>query len=92
MLWRFCSDSTLGFDGSEQTGDNTEQRNTLDEGSRQDHRGTDITGSFWLTSDAFCSAFTDLTDTDTGSESSDTSAYSAQTVTDSSFEKNCVQQ
>jgi hypothetical protein len=73
-----CHCAGVLFQYSQQTSDNAEQRNTLYEGSCQDHCRTDVTGSFWLASDRLNRTFTDLTDTNTGSQSSDTSTYSAK--------------
>jgi hypothetical protein len=60
---------------SQDTGDNPEQCNTLNEGGSQDHVGTDIRYSFWLTGDRFYRTFTDQTDTDTSANSSQAGAY-----------------
>lgn len=60
----------LGFQYSQDTCDNREQGNTLYESGSQDHVRTDVVRSFRLTGDAFYSTFTDLTDTDTGTNCS----------------------
>lgn|GEM_PF-6822040 len=58
----------------QQTSDYTEESNTLNQRSSQDHVCTDVVCSFWLTSDRFQSALTDVTNTHTSRDSSDTGA------------------
>ncbi|HWV65203.1 MAG TPA: hypothetical protein VN105_05090, partial [Chitinophaga sp.] len=60
----------------QQTSDYTEESNTLNQRSSQDHVRTDVVSSFWLTSDRLQSALTDVTNTNTSSDSCDTSTNS----------------
>lgn len=66
-----CANGKLHHDG-EDTSDYAEERNTLNQSSSKDHVGTDLSAHFRLTGDGFQRSFTDLTHTDTGSQSGDT--------------------
>jgi hypothetical protein len=55
----------------------SKQGSTLYKGSSDNHVGTDVTYSFWLTSDRFHSFTTDLSDTDTGTEYRQSCTYSS---------------
>ena len=52
--------------------DDRKQGSTFYKGRSQDHVCTNVIRCFWLTGNRFNSAFTDLTDTDTGTDSSKT--------------------
>jgi hypothetical protein len=52
------------------TCDNCEKGNTLDQGSCQDHVGTNVVHCFRLTGNRFNRTTTDLADTDTGTNGS----------------------
>lgn len=65
------------FQGDEEADDDGEEGNTFYEGGGDDHSAADVAGSFGLTSDTFHSTLADFTDTETGTNSSQTSAYSS---------------
>jgi hypothetical protein len=58
------------FEYSQQTCYRSEKSNPFYERSRQDHVCTNVVGRFRLTRDRINSTFTNLTDTDTGTDSS----------------------
>lgn len=68
--------SHLQYD-SQDTCDNPEQCHTFHEGCSQDHVRADVTGSFRLAGDAFYSTAANLSDTHTGTQSSETGTNSA---------------
>jgi hypothetical protein len=53
--------------------------NPFHQGRSQDHVGTNVIRSFWLTGDAFNGTLTDQTDTNTGTDSSKTCTDSTVT-------------
>jgi hypothetical protein len=64
---------------NEQTRHSSQKGNAFYQGRGQDHVGTNVVRSFRLAGDGFYSAFTDLTDTDTGTNRGKTCAYRAIT-------------
>jgi hypothetical protein len=64
---------------SEQTCNGSQKGNTFYEGRSQDHVGTNFVSSFRLAGNTFYSAFTDLSDTDTGTDGGETCADCAIT-------------
>lgn len=77
----------------QQTSDNAEQGHTFYQCSSQDHVSADVVCSFGLTGDRFQRAFTDVTYTDTSSDSSytctDCATCLSQASTCSSLQQNC---
>jgi hypothetical protein len=64
---------------SEQTCHGSKKGNTFYEGRSEDHVSTNVVRSFGLAGDGFYSAFTDLSDTDTGTYSGEACANCAIT-------------
>jgi hypothetical protein len=64
---------------SEQTGNGGQKGNPFDQGRSQDHVSTNVIRSFGLAGNGVNSTFTDLTDTDTGTDSGE--ACTQRTVT-----------
>lgn len=58
--------------GDQQTNYHTEERNALDEGSRQDHGTLDLARGFRLTGDSFGSRATDAADAHPGAHCDET--------------------
>ncbi len=67
------------FNCNEQTCYGSEKGNAFYECRGQDHVGTNVIRSFRLAGDTFYSAFTDLSDTDTGTDGGETCANCAIT-------------
>jgi hypothetical protein len=65
-----CVASGLFAEYSQKTCYGSEKGNTFYQSGRQDHVSTNLICGFRLTGDTFYSAFTDLTDTDTGTDCS----------------------
>ena len=57
---------------NQQTNHNGEEGNTFDQGGCDNHVGTDVSTDFRLTCQGFQSTFTDVTDTQTCADGSDT--------------------
>jgi hypothetical protein len=62
-----------------QTGNGSQKGNPFDQGRSQDHVSTNVVRSFRLAGNGVYSAFTDLTDTDTGTDSGKTCTQSTIT-------------
>jgi hypothetical protein len=74
MQYEFYVLSGLFAEYSQQTCYGGEKGNTFNQGRSQDHVCTNVVRSFRLTGNGFNSAFTDLTDTDTGTDSGEACA------------------
>ena len=76
---------------SEQTCYGSQKGNTLDEGRSQDHVGTNVIRSFRLTGNCVYSAFTDLSDTNAGTDSGETCTKRTITGLDHISQQSCHQ-
>ena len=72
VLWMQCffAKACSLFQYSKKTCDNREKGNTLNESGSQDHVRTNVISSLWLTRNRFYCTFTNLTDTNTGTDCS----------------------
>jgi hypothetical protein len=71
LRFSFIKPSGL-FNCNEQTCNGSQKGNAFYECRGQDHVGTNVIRSFGLAGDTFYSAFTDLADTDTGTDGGET--------------------
>lgn len=81
----------LSLEYSQQTSYSGQQGNTFYEGGSQDHSTADVVSSFRLAGDAFSSAFTNLTNTDTSANSGQTSTDSTTEVAHANIQQNVHQ-
>jgi len=89
MQYIFYVLSGLLAEYSQKTCYGSEKGNTFNQSGRQDHVCTNLICGFRLTGNTFDSAFTDLTDTDTGTDGGKTCADGA--ITRLNFQQNSHQ-
>mgnify|MGYP006988832461 CR=1 FL=1 len=81
----------LCLEGNQQTDNHGEEGDTFDEGSSDNHSGSDITTSFRLTGHTFHCSLTDFTDTQACANSSQACTYGSTHVTPCEITKSLQQ-